>query len=84
MQVKKPGLAVLRAERDSAGNGRVYTIYYRVTDDPADPNARYTDASCKVYVPVQYGTPAGDDTATYCVEPQPPLAPPPAGTGCLQ
>jgi hypothetical protein len=84
MQVKKPWLALLRAERNSSGNGRVYTVHYRVTDDSTDPNARHADSSCKVYVPAQSGTPVGDDTpsASYCVEPQLPLAPPPAGTGC--
>jgi N-acetylneuraminic acid mutarotase len=71
MQIKKPWLALLRAERNSAGNGRVYTVHYRVTDDLTDPNARYADSSCKVYVPVQAGTPpdqVGDDTGSgYCV-----------------
>jgi len=57
MFVKKSWLALLRAERDGAGNGRVYTIHYRVTDDLTDPNGRYTDSFCKVYVPVQDGTP---------------------------
>lgn len=84
MYVKKSWLALLRAERNSTGDGRVYTVHYRVVDDLTDPNARYTDSFCKVYVPLQAGTPVdqvGDDTspASYCVEP---VSPPPAGTGC--
>jgi hypothetical protein len=70
MQVKKPWLALLRAERNVLGNGRVYTVHYRVTDDLMDPNARTANGSCKVYVPAQAGTPwdqVGDDTgAGYC------------------
>lgn len=58
VQIKKPWLALVRAERDTTRNGRVYTINYQVTD-PSSNTA--TGASCKVFVPVNQGSTAIDD-----------------------
>ncbi|MDC0714561.1 DUF5011 domain-containing protein [Stigmatella sp. ncwal1] len=49
--------ALLRAERNTAGNGRVYTLYFTVKDRAGNP----TRSSCKVQVPVSEQVPAGDD-----------------------
>ena len=49
----------LRAERNGAGNGRVYTITFQVTDSKGN----VATAECKVSTPVQYGQVAVDDGA---------------------
>jgi hypothetical protein len=55
-----PSSFKLRAERDGMGNGRVYGIFFKVTDDSGNS----TPAVCKVSVPHdQSGAPAIDDGA---------------------
>jgi hypothetical protein len=54
----------LRAERDSTGDGRVYTIFASFGDD----DGNQTPITCKVQVPHdRKGTPAIDSGASYCV-----------------
>lgn len=65
MQIKKPWLALLRAERTTARDGRVYTVHYRVTD----PAGNSANAFCKVTVPVVAGTLAVEGPPLYCVGP---------------
>lgn len=47
IMVDCPNTVLLRAERAGGGNGRVYTIVYRVTDDDGD----YLDVEAHVAVP---------------------------------
>jgi endo-1,4-beta-xylanase len=54
----------LRAERDGGGNGRVYTVFFRVTD----ASGNRTTNSVKVTVPLdQSGSPAVDDGPAYTI-----------------
>ncbi len=54
----------LRAEREGGGNGRVYTITFKVSDS----SGNMTTATCKVTVPKsQNGNPAIDDGPAYTV-----------------
>jgi len=54
----------LRSEREGTSDGRVYTLYYVVTD----PAGNTTSSSCTVTVPHdQSGRPAVDGGAAYCV-----------------
>lgn len=56
--------AKLRAERDAHGNGRVYTVFFNVTDPSGNIRAR----SCQVAVPrwFPFG-PVQDDNCHFCV-----------------
>ncbi|WP_049805137.1 immunoglobulin-like domain-containing protein [Stigmatella aurantiaca] len=49
--------ALIRAERNTSGNGRVYTLYFTVKDRAGNA----TRSSCKVQVPVSEQAPAEDD-----------------------
>ena len=54
----------LRKERDGGGNGRVYTVFFRVTD----ASGNRTTNSVKATVPLdQSGTPAVDDGPAYTI-----------------
>jgi hypothetical protein len=85
VQIKKPWLALVRAERDTRRNGRVYTLHYI----PHDPSGNWNFAnpgSCTVSVPLNQGTPAVNDTVKYCVDnsQDPPTTPPsPPKNYCL-
>ncbi len=58
--------AQLRAERQGPGDGRVYTLHWRATDDARNR----TEGQCIVTVPHdQSGRQAGDDGPAYTVEP---------------
>ncbi|HYV48375.1 MAG TPA: kelch repeat-containing protein [Myxococcaceae bacterium] len=65
MVIKKPWLALLRAERDSTHDGRVYTIHYQATD----PQGNHTNSLCKVTVPLTSGGTAIEGPPLYCVGP---------------
>jgi len=65
MVIKKPWLALLRAERDTTHNGRVYTIHYRATDSSGNAVTSF----CKVTVPVTSGVTAVEGPPLYCVGP---------------
>lgn len=54
----------LRAEREGASDGRVYTVHYTVADASGNSSA----GSCRVHVPHdQSGTAAVDSGPSYCV-----------------
>jgi hypothetical protein len=54
----------VRAERDGTSDGRVYTIFARVSDD----DGNMTPFACMIQVPHdQSGEPAVDSGAAYCV-----------------
>jgi uncharacterized repeat protein (TIGR01451 family) len=53
----------LRAERQNAGNGRVYTIYFKLKDS----SGNFTTGSAKVYSPKNEGETPGDDGPHYTV-----------------
>jgi hypothetical protein len=65
IQIKKPWLALVRAERNQTKDGRVYTVYYQAKD----PSGNVANGSCKVSVPRNQGNPAGDGPPLYCVGP---------------
>jgi hypothetical protein len=70
IQIQKPWKALLRAERNSSGNGRVYTIYY-VGKDPSGNTTPIV--SCKVSVPKTQGGTAIEDppvpgVPVYCID----------------
>jgi len=70
MVIKKTWLSLLRAERRSNGDGRVYTIYYRTGDKPVlngQPDGNIATGSCKVTVP-KNGS-AVEGPPVYCVGP---------------
>lgn len=53
----------LRAERSGKGNGRVYTVFFDVTD----ASGNVSSSSCKVAVPHdQSGAPAVEDGCSFC------------------
>jgi hypothetical protein len=60
-----PMTADLRVERSGGGNGRVYTIFF----DVSDTHGNVTSSSCKVSVPHDQSIPdaAPDDGCQYCV-----------------
>jgi hypothetical protein len=58
IQVKKPWLALVRAERDSQRDGRVYTLHYLATDPSG--NVTPTAGACKVSIPRSSGSTAID------------------------
>jgi uncharacterized repeat protein (TIGR01451 family) len=51
----------LRAERQNSGNGRVYTIYFKLKDS----SGNFTTGSAKVYSPKNEGETPGDDGPHY-------------------
>jgi uncharacterized repeat protein (TIGR01451 family) len=53
----------LRAERINNGNGRVYTIYFKLKDS----SGNFTTASAKVYSPKNQGETPGNDGPQYTV-----------------
>ena len=53
----------LRAERVNSGNGRVYTIYFKLKDT----SGNVTTGSAKVYSPKNQGETSGDDGPHYTV-----------------
>jgi hypothetical protein len=56
--------AQLRAERDGGSDGRVYTVYFYITDRQGN----HTNSTCRVQVPHdQAGSAAVDSGAAYCV-----------------
>jgi hypothetical protein len=65
MQIKKPWLALVRAERNSTLDGRVYTLHYQAKD--ADGNL--ATGSCKVGVPKNQNSTAVAGAPVYCVGP---------------
>jgi hypothetical protein len=65
MQIKKPWLALLRAERNQTKDGRVYTVHYQAKD----PSGNVANGTCKVSVPRNQGSPAVEGLPVYCVGP---------------
>ncbi|SEK45998.1 protein of unknown function [Stigmatella aurantiaca] len=57
MRITGKASALVRAERNTVGNGRVYTLHFTVKDRAGNA----TSSSCKVQVPVAEQVPAGDD-----------------------
>jgi hypothetical protein len=53
----------LRAERINSGNGRVYTIYFKLKDS----SGNFTTGTAKVYSPKNQGETPGDDGPQYTV-----------------
>jgi hypothetical protein len=53
----------LRAERINSGNGRVYTIYFKLVDS----SGNVTTGTAKVYSPKNQGETPGDDGPHYTV-----------------
>ncbi len=53
----------LRAERENAGNGRVYTITFRITDSSGNVGTK----TSRVYVPKNLGIPVVDNGPHYTV-----------------
>ena len=53
----------LRAERVNDGNGRVYTIYFKLKDS----SGNFTTGTAKVYSPKNEGETSGDDGPQYTV-----------------
>ena len=53
----------LRAERVNSGNGRVYTIYFKLKDS----SGNFTTGTAKVYSPKNEGETPGDDGPHYTV-----------------
>jgi hypothetical protein len=53
----------VRAERANNGDGRVYTITFKVTDSSGNVGTK----TVKVYVPKNLGVPVGDSGASYTV-----------------
>jgi hypothetical protein len=53
----------LRAERQNSGNGRVYTITFRLRDSSGNT----TTGTRKVYAPKNEGETPGDDGPRYSV-----------------
>jgi hypothetical protein len=53
----------LRAERVNTGNGRVYTIYFKLKDS----SGNFTTGSAKVYSPKNQGDTPGNDAVQYTV-----------------
>src|SRR5205807_7228789 len=53
----------LRAERINNGNGRVYTIYFKLRDS----SGNFTTGTAKVYSPKNQGETPGDDGPHYTV-----------------
>jgi len=78
--VKKPWLALLRAERNATLNGRVYTVHYLA----GDPSGNMASASCKVSVPTTQNGTAIDSGPASCVDsPYEPAPPAPPANRCL-
>jgi hypothetical protein len=65
MQIKKPWLALLRAERTAVRDGRVYTVHYQAKD----PSGNIANGSCQVSVPKTQGGTAVEGPPVYCVGP---------------
>jgi len=65
MVIKKPWLALLRAERDTNKDGRVYVIYYTASD----LSGHTTPGVCRVFVPVTAGGTAVESPPDWCVGP---------------
>jgi len=63
MEIKKPWLALLRAERTTVRDGRVYTVHYQAKD----PSGNVANSSCKVTVPIVAGSTAVEGPPLYCV-----------------
>ncbi|WP_395806202.1 hypothetical protein [Archangium minus] len=54
----------VRAEREGKGDGRVYTVYYSVTNDAGAS----TESTCRIYVPHdQSGRDVVNSGVKYCV-----------------